>query len=670
MDPSARKPTPASTLFDLHEFLEATGNLASAPDQRWRIFCQQHDPSGVDFDACQEAWRTIFSDWPRDRGPCPAWVPDPARIDESNVAGWMRETDCRTVEELHRWSVEHRSDFWEAALDWLDIAFREEPNDVFQPRTDRCSPDVLPGARLNIVESCFQASADQIAVITGRRDGTMEYHTYAELQSLTRRVARFLIEQGYPPGARIGVILPLTFESIAIYLGIILAGRVAVSIADSFAAPEIAQRLRIADAQAVFTCSTLYRAGKELPLADRVREATDLPLLLADDPQAPWRNSPDPPASDQQTVIANAADPINILFSSGTTGEPKAIPWNHATAIKCAVDAHLHHDLHPGDVVAWPTNLGWMMGPWLIFATLINRGTIAVYDDAPIGEGFGRFVQDARVNMLGLVPSLVRLWRASGCMESFDWTAIRCFSSTGEASNPSDMFYLSWLAGFRPIIEYCGGTEIGGGYISSTVIQNNVPASFSTPAFGLDIRILDEQHRPADEGELFLVPPSLGLSVELLNRDHDKTYFGDCPTDERGQRLRRHGDYFRRLPGGYFAAGGRADDTMNLGGIKVSSVEIEKTLNSLDEISETAAVAVPFDETGPDQLVVFYVLAAGVSADDEGEDALLKKMNEALRSRLNPLFRIGSIRRKDQLPRTASNKVMRRLLRDELRSKG
>ena len=399
---------------------------------------------------------------------------------------------------------------------------------------------------------------------------------------------------------------------------------------------------------------------------ERVREATELPLILVEDRAGSWTEQLARQSTEFDPVIADPLDPINVLFSSGTTGDPKAIPWNHTTPIKCAIDGHLHHDLHAGDVVAWPTNLGWMMGPWLIFATLINRGTIAVYQDAPFGPGFGKFIEQARVSMLGLVPSMVRLWRARRSMEQFDWRAIRCFSSTGEASNASDMFYLSWLARFKPVIEYCGGTEIGGGYISSTVYQSNAPATFSTPAFGIDIRILDEQGEEVDEGELFLVPPSVGLSVELLNRDHDETYFADCPQDPHGETLRRHGDYFRRLPGNYFAAGGRADDTMNLGGIKVSSVEIEKLLNGLEEVSETAAVAVHFDESGPDQLVVFYVLAPEVAAETVDSRSLLSKMNDAIRRHLNPLFKIRSIHQKNALPRTASNKVMRRLLRDEL----
>ena len=124
------------------------------------------------------------------------------------------------------------------------------------------------------------------------------------------------------------------------------------------------------------------------------------------------------------------------------------------------------------------------MGPWLIYASLLNRATMALYADAPTGRGFGEFVARARVNVLGLVPSIVKAWRSDDRMRGLDLSAIKCFGSTGEASNAVDYLYLMMLAGYRPVIEYCGGTEIGGGYLTGTLVQPASPATFSTPALG------------------------------------------------------------------------------------------------------------------------------------------------------------------------------------------
>ncbi len=210
------------------------------------------------------------------------------------------------------------------------------------------------------------------------------------------------------------------------------------------------------------------------------------------------------------------------------------------------------------------------------------------------------------------------------------------------------------------MIEYCGGTEIAGAYITGVVVRPCRPATFNSPALGLDLVMLDEAGKPADQGELFLVPPSIGLSSELLNRDHFDVYYAGCPRGPRGETLRRHGDEMERLAGGYWRAHGRVDDTMNLGGIKVSSTEIERAICDIPGVQETAAVAESPPDGGPSRLVVYAVLR-----HPRDPQALRQEMQDVLRQRLNPLFRIHRAVVVDALPRTASNKILRRRLRGD-----
>jgi acetyl-CoA synthetase len=363
--------------------------------------------------------------------------------------------------------------------------------------------------------------------------------------------------------------------------------------------------------------------------------------------------------ADSAATLRDPDDPLNILFSSGTTGDPKAIPWTQTTPIKCAADAHFHQDVHPGDVLVWPTNLGWMMGPWLIFASLMNRATMGLFDGAPTGRAFGEFVQKAGTTVLGLVPSLVKAWRASGCMEGLDWSGIKLFTSTGECSNEDDMRWLMELGGGKPVVEYCGGTEIGGAYITGTLARRCVAGRFNTPALGVDVVVLDEEGRLSQSGELFLLPPSIGLSNTLLNKDHHEVYYAGVPKGPNGETLRRHGDEMETLGDGYWRARGRADDTMNLGGIKVSSAEIEQVLQRVPGVFETAAIAVSPDG-GPSQLVIYAVCP---ETDESRKGTLMAEMQNAIRHDLNPLFKIQELVFVDALPRTATNKVMRRDLR-------
>jgi len=301
------------------------------------------------------------------------------------------------------------------------------------------------------------------------------------------------------------------------------------------------------------------------------------------------------------------------------------------------------------------------MGPWLIYASLMNRATMALYYGAPVTREFCEFVQNARVAMLGVVPSLVKAWQNTDAVRGLDWSAIRMFSSTGECSNADDYLYLMSLARYRPIVEYCGGTEIGGGYISGTIVQPASPATFSTPCFGLDFCILDERGQPARNGELFIIPPSIGLSNTLLNKDHHEVYYAGTPRGPKGELLRRHGDETEELPRGYYRGHGRADDTMNIGGIKVSSTEIERALVGVNGILETAAVAINPPQGGPSLLVIYAVPKPGAAVEME---PLKKEMQRAIAARLNPLFKIHDVVVAEALPRTASNKVMRRVLRN------
>jgi acetyl-CoA synthetase len=243
------------------------------------------------------------------------------------------------------------------------------------------------------------------------------------------------------------------------------------------------------------------------------------------------------------------------------------------------------------------------------------------------------------------------------------WHNVRTFSSTGEVSNPEDYLWLMSRAGYRaPVIEYLGGTEIGGGHATGAVLRPASPSTFSSPALGIDFVILDENDRPTgpgELGELYLIPPSIGLSQTLLNREHHEIYFAGCPTGPAGEILRRHGDEFIALGDGYFKAQGRTDDTMNLGGIKVSSIELEEVIDKHPSVFESAAVAVPIRGEGAESLVVYVV-----PTEPGSLDPLPEELGRRVAEELNPLFKIHEVVVVDSLPRTASNKVMRRDLRD------
>ncbi|KFM24179.1 Acetyl-coenzyme A synthetase [Auxenochlorella protothecoides] len=578
------------TAMRLKEVLEGADALPLP--QLWRLVSKHVLHPDLPFPLHVKLYKAAYAGWDGEaQGPPPSWVPDPDAMRDTNIARFMQEWKgselwrrLRTGDPTQDWpllqqiSFEDPESFWPAVLQRLRIRFHSVPSRVLARHADPDQVSWFPGARLNVAECALAGrDPDRPAVVWAEEGTPTELHTLSlgALAQRAQHVADALRAAGFQPGTPIAVDMVLTVDALVIYLGCVLAGCVVVSIADSFSAEEIASRLRISAARAVFT----------------------------------------------QDAI---------------------------TPLRAGADAHFHQDVRPGDVVAWPTSLGWMMGPWLAYAALLNGAAIALFHGAPTGRPFGQFVAAARVNVLGVVPSIVKAWRASGCMQGLDWSALRCFSSTGEASAPEDSLWLSARGGYKPVVEYCGGTELGGAFMSCTLVQPQAPSTFSGPVLGSQLVLLarggglSPHGDPARlAGEAALGTPSLGQSQTLLNRDHAAAYHAGMPPGPGGRYgLRRHGDEVERLGGGLYRALGRADDTMNLGGIKTSSAELERAVT------------------------------AGVEGATDNDPASSKHLaaaaQRAISQRLNPLFRVHRVLVRQALPRNAANKVMRRVLRDEL----
>ncbi|KAI5562352.1 hypothetical protein POPTR_015G056000v4 [Populus trichocarpa] len=688
---------------DISEIINTHG--PSSP-QTWTLLSKRLLHPLLPFSFHQMMYYGCFKDFGPDP---PAWSPDPEAAMLTNVGqllerrgkeflGSAYKDPISSFSNFQEFSVSNPEVYWKTILDEMSISFSVPPQCILSENTSRESSlanpggQWLPGAYVNPAKTCLtlncKRNLDDVVIRwrdEGNDDMPVSSLTLEELRSEVWLVAYALNALGLDRGSAIAIDMPMNVESVIIYLAIVLAGHVVVSIADSFAPLEISTRLKISEAKAIFTQDLIIRGDKSIPLYSRVVHAqAPMAIVLPTkgcsfsmnlrDGDISWHDFLEKATDLRGDEFAAVEQPVeaftNILFSSGTTGEPKAIPWTHLTPFKAAADAWCHMDIRKGDIVAWPTNLGWMMGPWLVYASLLNGASIALYNGSPLGSGFAKFVQDASVTMLGVIPSIVRIWKSANSTSGYDWSAIRCFASTGEASSVDEYLWLMGRAQYKPIIEYCGGTEIGGGFVSGSLLQPQSLAAFSTPAMGCSLFILGDDGHPIPQnvpgmGELALGPLMFGASSTLLNADHYNVYFKGMPL-WNGKILRRHGDVFERTSRGYYHAHGRADDTMNLGGIKVSSVEIERVCNAVDSnVLETAAVGVPPPQGGPEQLVIAVVF----KDSDESTvdlDKLRISYNSAVQKKLNPLFRISHVVPFSSLPRTATNKVMRRVLRQQL----
>ncbi|KAH6814385.1 acyl-activating enzyme 18 [Perilla frutescens var. frutescens] len=655
----------------------------------------------------QLVYYSIYKDYDDNiHGPPLYWFPSLSQSKCTNLGRLMESHGPRVLGDLykdpitsfrqfHQFSVQQPEVYWQLILNELSVQFSVPPKCILDlSDKSKHGGTWLPGAVLNIADCCLQSNNylkkhdDSLAIVwrqEGHDDHSIEQMTLKELREQVMLVANAL-DLEFCKGDAIAIDMPMTNVAVIIYLATVLAGLVVVSIADSFAPKEIATRLRVSKAKAIFTQDFILRGGRMFPLYSRVVDAAPERVIVipatGEDIAVQLRNQDSSwktflssahalPRWNHYKPVYQSIDAVtNILFSSGTTGDPKAIPWTQLSPIRCAADSWTHLDIQSGDIFCWPTNLGWVMGPILLYSCFLAGATLALYHGSPLGHGFGKFVQDAGVTVLGTVPSLVKTWKSTTrCMEGLDWTKIKSFASTGEASSVDDDLWLSSRAFYKPVVECCGGTELASSYILGNLVQPQAFGAFSSAAMGSGFVIFDENGIPYPDdqpcvGEVGIFPIYMGASDRLLNADHEEVYFKGMPM-YKGRQLRRHGDILKRTVGGYIMVQGRADDTMNLGGIKTSSVEIERICNRADEgVMETAAISVAPPNGGPEQLSIFVVVKNGF---DIKPDVLRLKFSKAIQTNLNPLFKVSFVKVVPEFPRTASNKLLRRVLRDQLK---
>ena len=211
--------------------------------QRWRSYVDEVRAGGRPaFEEQLETFERIYGDWPAAAGPPPAWRPGPEELEGSNLARFMAEVGVGSYRELHRWSVTHRGEFWQRVIDRLGIVLEQPPDRILDESFGPLHPRWLPGARLNIADSCFQRSPCTIAIAVGREGSDeVETVTFGELEALADRFSAGLERLGLKPGDPVALYMPMTLECIAAYLGAVRAGCPVVSIADSFSAEELVE---------------------------------------------------------------------------------------------------------------------------------------------------------------------------------------------------------------------------------------------------------------------------------------------------------------------------------------------------------------------------------------------------------------------------------------------
>ena len=615
------------------------------------------------------------------------WTPTPEYIERSNLKAFMDHHGLGSVDELAARSANDVAWFTQAVLEYLDIQFHHPYTQVVNLDQGIQFPTWCVGGGLNIVSNCLDKwlsdpeSAARPAIVSELEEGTVEALTYSELAAEVNRCANGLRSLGFVKGDVVGLFMPMTIHVAIALLALARIGAIALPLFSGFGAGAIASRLNDAGAKGLFTADAQYRRGSVVAMKVTADEALQsvasvhtVVVCRRVNDEAPMRAgrdhwwhdvfpTQDPTAAYEPT---SAEDLLMILYTSGTTGAPKGAVHTHCGfPVKAAQDMAFGTDVHAGDVVYWMTDMGWMMGPWLIFGTLLLGATCMIYDGAPDHPGperLWRLVEDHGIHVLGLSPTLVRSLIAYGDapFADRDLSSLRLFASTGEPWNPDPW---RWLfervgGGTRPIINYSGGTEISGGIVMGNPLQPLKPTAFAGPCPGIAADVVDEAGQSllaaGSVGELVIRAPWIGMTRGFWN-DRERylqTYWS------RWDGIWVHGDWAAVDVDGMWYLLGRSDDTINVAGKRVGPTEFESALVSHESVAEAAAIGAP-DEIKGTRVVCFCVLYDHTAKADILRDELLSLVARELGKPLKPSA-IFFVR---DLPKTRNAKVMRRIIR-------
>ncbi|MCP4360578.1 MAG: AMP-binding protein [Chloroflexi bacterium] len=597
----------------------------------------------------------------------------------------MAEHNIANFAELMARSTTDVAWFTEAVLQFLGVQFQRPYTQIVDLSDGIQWPKWCVDGQLNIAYNCVDKWAtnpvtrDNLALIWEGEEGTAYQLTYGQLAAEVNRCANALRGLGLGKGDGIGLHMPMTPEVCVALLAIAKIGGVILPLFSGYGVSAIVSRLADAEAKALFTADGFFRRGKVVPLKPTADEALQqLPsvehLIVYQrtgngvemvDGRDHWWHDLIPQQSDKAELEPTAAeDVLMIIYTSGTTGKPKGAVHTHCGfPVKAAQDMAFGTDVHPGDVIYWMSDMGWMMGPWLVFGATILGATFFAYDgapDYPAPDRLWQLVARHKINQLGVSPTLIRALIPHGdeMVQQHDLSSLTCFASTGEPWNPDPWLWLFNVVGEgkRPIINYSGGTEIGGGIVMGNPIQPLKPAAFSAacPGIAADVVADDGRSLRNQVGELAIRAPWIGMTRGFWQdrQRYMEAYWSRIPN------VWIHGDWAAIDEDGMWYILGRSDDTIKVAGKRLGPAEVESVLVNHAAVAEAAAIGVPHEIKGS-EVVCFCVLAPGYEPSADLRTELRAKVAAEMGKPLAP----KEIWFVSDIPKTRNAKVMRRIIR-------
>jgi acetoacetyl-CoA synthetase len=585
--------------------------------------------------------------------PQPLWQPSQLFRENSNLSHylkWLSERGKKfnAYQDLHAWSVANIAEFWEGLLSYFNVQYSGDYRQVVQGKMPRAK--WFDGIELSYVEHVFRNDTDaHPAIIFRNESGEKSELSWKDLKSKVAAIQQFLLAAGVKPGDRVAAYLPNIPEATISFLAANSIGAVWSSCSPDFGTQAVLDRFVQIEPTVLIVTDGYEYGGKFFSREDEVNQlVASLPTVkevLVIPSKKPskslafnfpiWNKIPSTTKSLTFTRVP-FTHPIWILYSSGTTGMPKAI--THGTGgilLEQLKYGAFHQDVKKGERCFWYTTTGWMMWNY-IHGCLLAGGTIVLYDGHPAypdRSALWKLIDDCRIAHFGISGSFIVSMMKTDCLpkEEFKLDSLRSIGSTGSPL-PGE--------GFRWIYEkvkqdvwltsISGGTDVCSAFVGGCPLLSVYESEIQCVALGCDLQVWDDNGNPTnEEGEMIIAQPMPSMPVFFWNDNEFKRYTESY--FEMFPHAWRHGDWIKTTEHGGLIIYGRSDATLNRGGVRIGSAEIYKTMDKIPEVKDSLIVCID-KPNGEFYMPLFVMLNESFVLDD----SLIKKIKHQLKTECSP----------------------------------
>jgi acetoacetyl-CoA synthetase len=602
------------------------------------------------------------------------WRPEPGLVEHSTMTRFMRWAEAdrglhlRSYDELWRWSVSDLADFWGAIWRFFDVV---ADGDVEPALESAKMPGArwFPGARLSYAEHVMRGKPDDgVAILHASELRELGAWTWADLREQVSGIRAGLAGLGVGSGDRVVGFMPNLPETIAAFLATASLGAVWSSCSPDFGVSSVVDRFAQIEPKVLLAVDGYRYGGKDFAKGDVIaRLQAELPSLertvvlpyLGE--EGDWAQTFGRTEVPLEFVRVPFDHPLWILFSSGTTGLPKAIVHGHGgILLEHLKQLHLHLNAQAGDRILWFTTTGWMMWNFLVSA-LLTPASIVLYDGNPGNDGMTvlwDLAERTQTTCFGTSAAFIHASMKAG-IEPAARRELSSVTSVGSTGSPLSAEGFRWiyeqLGSDTWLFSMSGGSDVCSAFVGGTPLLPVRLGELQARALGVDVRAFDDAgHELVDEvGELVVVQPMPSMPVGFWGDDdgsrYRETYFDIYPG------IWRHGDWIRITAEGGAVISGRSDSTINRGGIRMGTAEIYRAALAVDGIQDALVVDIPDPlGTGEAWMPLFVVLADGEALTD----ALVTEIRRSIRSACSPRHVPDEVIAVREIPRTLSGKLL------------